>query len=332
MSQSGNDHSADLQLIESNIGQTIALPESGSWQPCDHLLHERDAQAIVTARYTGRPLLAVGEPGVGKSQLARAAAVLLGRHFLYQMIQPGSEYQDLLWQFDHIERLGKAQLMASQKTEASPDDLSPLNFLSPGPLWWAFNWTTANEHRKSFGYQPTKPHIAQPQTNGTVLLIDEIDKADLDLPNGLLEALGNRGFSIPWLESAVTQNNNAPPPLIIITSNNMRELPAAFLRRCVVIDMKLPEQSAVLITHLTKVGSMRYPLLDSSILELAAVQIASDRQQTIDDRPRAGQAEYLDLLTALDALRNEGHSREQLESRLKTLSTFVIDKVARSQA
>ncbi|WP_300327634.1 hypothetical protein [Accumulibacter sp.] len=83
-----------------------------------------------------------------------------------------------------------------------------------------------------------------------MLLIDEIDKAEADLPNGLLEALGNGRFSVPPLARAVARPAGAPVPLVIVTSNEERELPAAFLRRCLVLTLRLPKAHGELIAYL----------------------------------------------------------------------------------
>ena len=333
-----------IEYIKSRIGETLTLPAIGSWSACKHLLHEREAQALMTAFYTQRPLLAVGEPGVGKSQLARVAAVLLKRHFISQMIHPGAEYQDLLWGFDHTERLGRAQILAAsgKSEEEASKTLDPDHFLTPGPLWWAINWVTAKKQvgGKTFGYKPdprpvlpsssdTEASVVDPEFDGSVLLIDEIDKASLDLPNGLLEALGNTGFSVPWLAEPITCAKPELKPLIVITSNNTRELPPAFLRRCVVLDMNLPDGQEALLDRLELVGAVRFPRVSQLLRKQVAKLIAKDRKAQ-EEPPFAGQAEYLDLLQALDTLEAEDQTPDQLEAWLKEMGEFVIDKTNRS--
>jgi MoxR-like ATPase len=106
--------------IAAQIGTVLRLPATGAWPAVPHKLDAASAHAIVAATAAGRPLLVRGEPGVGKSQLARAAAHLLGRPFLAAVVQPDSEYQELLWSLDHTARLADAQLGNRDDTRQLP--------------------------------------------------------------------------------------------------------------------------------------------------------------------------------------------------------------------
>ena len=147
--------------------------------------------------------------------------------------------------YDTVGRLGEAQVLNAQPgldSKAVERILAYENFLSPGPLWWAFDWESAEAQHKrcSLGRKPVRP-AEWKKEKGAVLLIDEIDKADADLPNGLLETLGNGRFTIPYRKESIGLHNELPPPLVIITTNEERELPAAFIRRCLVCHLSLPE-------------------------------------------------------------------------------------------
>ena len=171
-----------------NIKHT--LPAMGTWRESVHVFDERSAQAIRAALAAGRPLLVRGDPGTGKSQLARAAAKVLGRKFLSQVVDAHTEIQDLWYRFDAVSRLGNAQLLSIAGKETSADaansTLNPQHYLSPGILWWAFAWDSAKQHHcKHKSFKPDARDTGD-SNQGVVLLLDEIDKADADLPNSLL--------------------------------------------------------------------------------------------------------------------------------------------------
>lgn len=266
-----------------------------------HIFSSDDVLAIEAALLAERPLLLKGEPGVGKSQLARAAAAQLNRAFKSKVIDSGVEARDLRWTEDPIARLAQAQLVGALSGEAAQTaikDLAPGRFVSPGPLWWGFNWEAAWDHVNEYGVhaQPTSREAAR---SGVVVLIDEIDKAESDVPNGLLEALGTREFTPTGCIEPVVATGH---PLVIVTTNEERPLPAAFLRRCVVHELKLPERADALIEYLIARGSAHFG--DESQKEIiveAATMVSTDRQDSRDLGlfPLPGQAEFIDLLHAV---------------------------------
>ncbi len=296
-------------------GRKLDLPVSGSWPASYHLLLEDEVHALIAALAAGRPLLVRGEPGVGKSQLARAAARVLGRRFIAYVIQPNTEHEELLWQFDHTQRLADAQIIGalgdqgkgSGKTIDDKDRpgirqlQDPNRYIAPGPVWYALNWKTAQAKRCRHNYCPPQDDKApDAEKHGAVLLIDEIDKADIAVSNGLLEVLGNGRFNVRHTGETVRAEGVAP--LVVLTTNNTRELPPAMLRRCVVLDLALPPERKALVEHLCEVGKTHFEdRLYADSIEKAAGRIADDRQNC-DKLPRTGQAEFLDLLAALAEL------------------------------
>jgi len=197
----------------------------------------------------------------------------------------------------------------------------------PGPLWWAFNWTTALAQAKKTRIKranPEQPSGWQP-SQGAVLLIDEIDKADSDLPNGLLEALGNGQFGVDLLGETVRRAVDVPPPLVIITTNEERELPAAFLRRCFVLTLTLPTDTGELVKRLLERGEIHFSDLHRKhpkLLEEAAHLLAEDRATAKNaGLYKPGVAEYLDLLRALDQW-----GGEDPHQTLKDLKEFTFCK------
>ncbi|MCB1874473.1 MAG: AAA family ATPase [Chromatiales bacterium] len=292
--------------ILAKIGKDLDLPASGSWPATRHLLDQVSAKALIAALAANRPLLVRGEPGVGKSQLARAAAVLLGRRFISSVIQPNTEYQELLWMFDHTQRLADAQMAGATGDIAHIKEAD--RYIAPGPLWYALDWAGAHDKQNHQNYRPPLDEGApDAASQGVVLLIDEIDKADISLANGLLEVLGNGRFDVQANGEVVQSKGQVP--LVVLTSNDTRELPAAMVRRCVVLDIKLPAGDG-LVQHLARVGQTHFKHMDPQILIQAAEQIVTDRGRCMDG-PKTGQAEYLDLLRALDSLRDGPKSQSE---------------------
>ncbi len=277
-----------------------------------------------------RPLLVRGEPGSGKSQLARAAAQALGRLFVSEVVHARSESQDLQWRFDSLARLGDAQAMGAHHTSADEvrQRLDPLNYLGPGALWWVFHWESAlAQHRRSSsrGTQP-QPPADWSSKKGAVLLIDEIDKAEADLPNGLLETLGNGAFSVPWLSAPVRAcAAEAPTPLVVITTNEERELPAAFVRRCLVLNLCPPADEDAFTAYLIERGELHFGVrCHADVYHEAARLLWRDRQAaSAQGLQGPGQAEYLDLLRAVVALAPEHGEQPGL---LAKVSGFALRK------
>ena len=312
------------------INEPFDLPTRGSWPASRHIFDEESANAILMAWAAERPLLVRGEPGTGKSQLARAAAEELGRLFVSEVVHSRTEPQDLLSKFDAIGRLGEAQAYNVQQNvqaESGIDVLDPRRYLNPGVLWWVFDWTSALEQHQHYSrhklYKPEQPEGWIPG-KGCVLLIDEIDKADSDVPNSLLETLGNRSFSVPWVEKVIGQNADIPTPLVIITTNEERELPAAFVRRCLVLNMTLPDN---LLDWLWQRGRIHFPdknQCGDKVLEQAAAQLTKDREHAKQQGVTPpGQAEYIDLIKAITTLAKEEPDQLLL---LDKLSHFALKK------
>ena len=308
------------------IKSTVALPNLGHLPALTHLFDVQDVWAIRAALGARRPLLLRGDPGTGKSQLARAAAEALGRVLVSEVITSRTESQDLHWRFDAVARLGKAQAMAAAG-DTHGSALEEHLYLSPGPLWWVFDWRRADEQRNQAvikGKKPSQPTGWTPE-KGCVLLIDEIDKADPDLPNGLLESLGNGEFHVPYLDQPVKCQSNLPVPLVVITTNEERELPAAFVRRCLVLHLALPKGDE-LIGFLVKRGKAHFAdKLDGKTYQAAAKLVADDREGLIAQGLVApGQAEYLDLLRAV--LDVAGPDATKQAAALNDVKCFVLDK------
>ena len=324
------------------VGAPLRLPAAGSWPKTVHVFDEESAAAVEAALAAQRPLLVRGEPGTGKSQLARAAATHLKRLFVSEVVHARSESQELQWQFDAVARLGEAQSLGAvvRDEEAIARRLDPRRFLAPGALWWAFDWASAQHQYDTCLHNQRRPE-APPEWSpekGSVLLIDEIDKADADLPNGLLETLGNGSFSVPYLDRPVRLPEGIPTPLVVITTNEERELPAAFLRRCFVLHLFLPdddpahrrlseeERSRRLGDWLVERGQCHFHAKCSeAVMRGAAGQLCEDRAAARRGGLNApGQAEYLDMLRALAALAPGDDEKQQ--ALLTRIGRFAMKK------
>jgi MoxR-like ATPase len=288
-------------LSSRRAGCVLMLPGRQGLPKRFHKFDEESIYAVNTALAAQRPLLVRGEPGVGKTQLAEAVAAELQRAFYAFTVDARTESRDLLWRFDAVMRLAQAQLCAT--LNKNPKDiereLAIQNFVHPGPLWWAFDAEGAQQANPSATLLALGKNRDW-QKNGWVVLIDEIDKAESDVPNGLLEALGAGQFTPLGREQPISITGEMP--LIIITTNEERILPDAFIRRCVVLQITLPNNADELIAHLKQRGLAHFDKeTTDNVLEKAAQQLVADRTFADEHqlRPLPGQAEYLDLVRAV---------------------------------
>ena len=328
------------------INHSYTLAANHSLPETVHVFDERSRNAIEAAWLSGRPLLIRGDPGTGKSQLARAAASALGWQFTSEVINAHTEIQDLWYRFDAVSRLGQAQILSAITSQASlkdtfednklPDALNPEKFLSPGILWWSYDWDTARHYYANSHYQhfhPDSDGDPAQLPKGVVLLIDEIDKADADLPNSLLETLDTGRFRIPWINQTVGgQKDSAESiqPLVIITTNEDRQLPPAFLRRCLVLSLELPDEREALIAYLVRRGEQHFttadnqPFFSKTVMQEVANELYKDRKQAQElGVTPPGQAEYLDILRILSQMTDD--KDEQL-AKLRQIKHFALRK------
>lgn len=286
-------------------GEAVSVRDRDGAPEQVHVFDDASILAVNAALAAMRPLLVRGEPGCGKTQLARAVAVKTERVFVSHVVDSRTEPHDLLWTFDAVARLADAQVQGAVGAGVTAVDREELrsrldvaNYIVPGALWWAFNWEHAVRQAARAGRSaPEQPDGAQP-ANGAVVLIDEIDKAESDVPNGLLEALGDGQFTPEGrFEPVRTQG---VPPLVIVTTNEERSLPDAFLRRCLVLQLTLPQGHDELQRFLVARGRAHFADANEDVLGSAAAMLAEDREAARKtDQPLPGQAEYLDLVRAV---------------------------------
>ena len=233
-----------------------------------------DLTVAVNAAVTlERPLLIKGEPGTGKTELAKQVALGLDLDMLEWNIKSTTKAQQGLYEYDAVSRLRDSQLGDQRVNEIS-------NYIRKGKLWESF------ESNKK-----------------VVLLIDEIDKADIEFPNDLLQELDKMSFYVYETGKTIAAKHR---PVVIITSNNEKELPDAFLRRCFFHYIKFPDQET-----LQKIVKVHYPKIKDDLLSTALSQFFEIRKQTgLKKKPSTSEVlDWLKLLLSED-LKPEDLRRE----------------------
>jgi MoxR-like ATPase len=307
---------------------------------------ERIRTAVRVAIAARRPLLLRGDPGSGKSSLAPFIARALGWRFYATTVTARTQARDLMWEFDALRRLSDAQVRPVGELGSSPVDHLEY-YVEPKVLWWALNPTSAaargleqcpsEREAKDPGVGPRPP----PENAGCVVLVDEIDKADPDVPNNLLECLGSLQFTVQETGFAVRAdekvlNGEQPAPLVIVTTNDERELPAAFLRRCATLYLRRHEKPQLL-----EIARNHFPLpaddSDASVAQARLFEFVADEllrmQGEARRRGRRGPstAEYLDALKACLEICRDPSSESDLWQQISQLTLDKTDPLADKQ-
>jgi MoxR-like ATPase len=247
----------------------------------DYLASPELRDAVNVAVALERPLLIKGEPGTGKTRLAEAIAHDLGMELLTWNVKSSSKAQDGLYVYDTVQRLNDARF--------DDRDVSDITrYIKLGPLGRAFG----SEER-------------------VVLLIDEVDKADMEFPNDLLHELDRMSFHVDETGETVDARHR---PVVVITSNNEKELPDAFLRRCVFHYIAFPDRE--LMTDIVRV---HHPEVEDELLRQVLIAFYWLREQT-EMRKRPSTSELIDWIAAL---RRAGVSAEKMEEELPFLGVLL---------
>lgn len=239
---------------------------------------EELALAVNAAVTLQRPLLIKGEPGTGKTVLAEEVAAAMGAPLITWHIKSSTKAHQGLYEYDAVSRLRDSQL-GDEKVH----DIS--NYIVPGKLWQAFE----SEQR-------------------AVLLIDEIDKADIEFPNDLLHELDRMEFHVYELDRTIRADQR---PIVIITSNNEKELPDAFLRRCFFHYIRFPDAEM-----LERIVKLHLPQIKKEVLSQALERFFEVREAPgLKKKPSTSElldwlrlilAEDLDASTLRDSNQRQG--------------------------
>ena len=240
------------------------MPEMKFTGTKDYVATEDLTIAVNAAVTLERPLLIKGEPGTGKTELAKQVANDLGLEMIEWSVKSTTKAQQGLYEYDAVSRLRDSQL-----GERRVHDVK--NYIRKGKLWQAFD-----------------------SDEKVVLLIDEIDKADIEFPNDLLQELDKMEFFVYETGETIKTKQR---PIVIITSNNEKELPDAFLRRCFFHYISFPDSDT-----LRKIVKVHHPGIKDTLLTTALTQFFELREQPgIRKKPSTSEVlDWLKLLLAED--------------------------------
>jgi MoxR-like ATPase len=262
-----------LLLVSTEFRRFVGTPT--------YLTNDSLEAAVNCALSLERPLLVKGEPGTGKTLLAQAISQSLGLEMIHWPVKSTTRAHDGLYVYDTVQRLYEARF-------GDGDVKDIRRYIKLGPLGRAF----ASSERK-------------------VLLIDEVDKADLEFPNDLLHELDRMRFVIDETGDEVVATQR---PVVVITSNNEKELPDAFLRRCVFHFIDFPEQE--LMKRIVKV---HHPRVDDQIIDQAVVAFYELRSvPRLRKRPSTSE-----LVDWISVLMQSGVGRERLVRELPFLGVLL---------
>ncbi|NRA82927.1 MAG: MoxR family ATPase [Gammaproteobacteria bacterium] len=239
--------------------------QSNTFNSSDSYVVSEELKLAVEAAITlERPLLIKGEPGTGKTMLAEELAAALGAPLIQWHVKSTTKAQQGLYEYDAVSRLRDSQLGDSKVKDIG-------NYIVKGKMWQAFT-------------SDVRP----------ILLIDEIDKADIEFPNDLLLELDKMEFYVYETQETIKAVQR---PIVIITSNNEKELPDAFLRRCFFHYIKFPDAQ-----EMKKIVDVHFPNIKPKLLEQALVRFFELRNVAgLKKKPSTSELlDWLKLLVAED--------------------------------
>ena len=263
-----------------NTFSTFLLPsqiahETMAFQGTDNYVATKELQIAVNAAiHLEKPLLVKGEPGTGKTMLAHEISKALGKNLLTWHIKSTTLAQQGLYEYDAVSRLRDSQL-----GNADVDNIA--HYIKKGKLWEAFE---ADEQ--------------------VVLLIDEIDKADIEFPNDLLLELDKMEFYVYELQRTIQAKQR---PIVIITSNNEKELPDAFLRRCLFHFIRFPERETM-----QKIVDVHFPNIQEELVK-NAMKLFYDLRDLRGMKKRPSTSEFIDWLKLLLLEQLQAADLEQMD-------------------
>jgi MoxR-like ATPase len=254
-----------LKTVSNQTARIAAHGGNMQFEGTSAYVAEKDLTVAVNAAIRlERPLLVKGEPGTGKTELAVQIASALGLELIEWSVKSTTKAQQGLYEYDAVSRLRDSQLGDERVNDVA-------NYIRRGKLWEAF----AADKK-------------------TVLLIDEIDKADIEFPNDLLQELDRMEFFVYETGETIRARQR---PIVIITSNNEKELPDAFLRRCFFHYIRFPDMET-----LQRIVDVHYPGIKQTLVREALTQFYEIRETAgLKKKPSTSEAlDWIRLLVADD--------------------------------
>lgn len=266
---------------------TTATPNAQFNSTDNYIATDSLKLAVNAAIHLQKPLLIKGEPGTGKTLLAEEVAKSLGMPLITWHIKSTTKAEQGLYEYDAVSRLRDSQLGDDRVYDIA-------NYIKAGKLWQAF---TSSER--------------------VVLLIDEIDKADIEFPNDLLHELDKMSFHVYETGETITADHR---PVVIITSNNEKELPDAFLRRCFFHYIDFPDKETM-----REIVNVHFPDLQQQLLDEALAVFYGVRDvQGLKKPPSTSElVDWISLLVADDLQDNGQNAVESLTNPTDSLPPMV---------
>ena len=312
---------------EKSLNKEVDLPTSKRsefmFDPAKYIADSGLVDACNVALLMGQPLLLTGEPGTGKTQFAYSLAweLGLGKPLKFET-KSTSEAENLFYIYDALRHFQDTHINKQDEANETPKALDYITYSALGEAIIRTKDKSEVEH-----ILPSE--IGHSDKKRSVVLIDEIDKAPRDFPNDVLNEIEQMYFRIPQLKNKIVEADLEFRPIVIITSNSEKDLPDAFLRRCIYYDVPFPDDRSLKNIVANRLGS--YITSDSEFLKDALSLFYMFREGGLRKKPAT--AEFLGWIISLREIYNkEKNPLAKHECVFETLSNLVKTKGDQTKA